>query len=68
MRMVCFSEDAAATVESVSISDEEEDSDEELYQGPEFAELAEDLQKAFTTYLRTECGVNEDVAVFIAMY
>jgi len=38
------------------------------YQGPEFSELAEDLQEAFTVFLEKECGVNSDVASFIAMY
>jgi complement component 1 Q subcomponent-binding protein len=38
------------------------------YQGPEFIELAEDLQDAFGDYLEEECGVNSDVATFVAMY
>ena len=38
------------------------------YQGPDFLELAEDLQSAFEVYLVEECGVDSDVAVFIAMY
>ena len=37
------------------------------YQGPDFTELAEDLQEAFADYLDEECGVNEDVAAFVAM-
>lgn len=39
-----------------------------LYQGPEFSELAEELQEAFHTYIEKECGVDEDVTAFIAMY
>jgi complement component 1 Q subcomponent-binding protein len=39
-----------------------------LYQGPEFTELAEDLQESFQQYVVQECGVDEDVAAFIAMY
>ncbi len=38
------------------------------YQGPEFTELAEDLQESFQQYVVQECGVDEDVAAFIAMY
>jgi hypothetical protein len=37
-------------------------------QGPEFTELAEDLQDAFHTYVEKECGVDEDVTAFITMY
>jgi complement component 1 Q subcomponent-binding protein len=37
------------------------------YQGPDFTELAEDLQDAIAVYLDEECGVNSDVAAFIAM-
>jgi len=37
------------------------------YQGPDFPELAEDLQEAIMVYLDEECGVNSDVAAFVAM-
>ena len=37
-------------------------------QGPEFTELAEDLQESFQNYLTAECGVDEDVTAFISMY
>jgi complement component 1 Q subcomponent-binding protein len=44
----------------------------ELYQfsiqGPEFTELAEDLQEAFGVYVEKECGVDVDVQSFITMY
>ena len=36
--------------------------------GPEFTELADDLQEAFQTYVEKECGIDGDVAAFIAMY
>ena len=39
-----------------------------LYQGPEFSELAEDLQESFQEYVVKECGIDEDVAAFISMY
>jgi complement component 1 Q subcomponent-binding protein len=38
------------------------------YQGPDFLELAEELQEQLHVYLDEECGVNADVAAFIAMY
>jgi len=39
-----------------------------LYQGPEFTELAEDLQASFQKYIVKECGVDEDVSAFITMF
>lgn len=39
-----------------------------LYQGPEFTELAEDLQESFRHYVTKECGVDENVAAYIIMY
>ena len=36
-------------------------------QGPEFTELADDLQEAFQTYVEKECGIDGDVAAFIAV-
>ncbi|KAL3921643.1 MAG: hypothetical protein SGILL_002643, partial [Bacillariaceae sp.] len=38
------------------------------YQGPDFVELADELQEQLHIYLHEECGVDEDVAAFIAMY
>lgn len=38
-----------------------------LYQGPDFLELAEDLQEAFYGFLENDCGVHTDVASFVAM-
>lgn len=37
-------------------------------QGPEFTELAEDLQESFQKYVVEECGVDESVAAYISMY
>lgn len=37
-------------------------------QGPEFTELAEDLQESFLNYVVNECGVDEEVTAFISMY
>jgi complement component 1 Q subcomponent-binding protein, mitochondrial len=39
-----------------------------LYQGPDFMELAEDLQDAMAIYLEEDCRVTSDVAAFVAMY
>lgn len=38
------------------------------YQGPEFPELAEDLQNAFHELVFSELGVNDDVSAFVSMY
>jgi len=38
------------------------------YQGPDFTELAEDLQDAFHEYLEEDVGVDGTVATFVAMY
>ena len=38
------------------------------YQGPDYTELAEDLQEALQAYLDEECGVDSDMATFVAMY
>ena len=37
-------------------------------QGPDFTELAEDLQESFRNYIAVECGIDADVAAYIAMY
>ena len=36
--------------------------------GPEYTELAEDLQEALQRYVVNECGVDENVAAYITMY
>lgn len=38
------------------------------YQGPEFTELAEDLQDSFHNYLEDDVGITEDLASFVTMY
>lgn len=74
MVLTCLSDDATATVEGVAVVEGDAEDvgagriDESLYQGPEFSELAEDLQDAFTTYLQEECGVDGDIAAFVSMY
>jgi complement component 1 Q subcomponent-binding protein len=42
--------------------------DSNLYQGPDFLELDENVQEAFAVYLEEELSVDNDVAAFIAMY
>lgn len=73
----CVSEYGEARIESVLTSSTAPEAvhanqgnlpERSQYQGPEFTELAEDLQEAFTAYLEKECGVNSDVASFIAMF
>jgi complement component 1 Q subcomponent-binding protein len=73
--LTCISEDATARIQSVAITKEDAVSimknsgvDSNQYQGPDFDELAEDLQDAFFGYLYKDVGLNEDVASFIAMY
>lgn len=71
--------DAEISVESVAVRDGESESvltalaggenlNAALYQGPEFDELAEDLQESFQEYVVQECGIDVDVAAFISMY
>mmetsp|Transcript_21793 Transcript_21793/g.32187 ORF Transcript_21793/g.32187 Transcript_21793/m.32187 type:complete len:240 (-) Transcript_21793:70-789(-) len=75
MVLNCVSVDASAVVESVVTTNEDIELihdtgkvDEKLYQGPQFDELAEDLQDAFTEYVKEECGITSDVAAFISMF
>ena len=77
MVFTCISEDAQATIENVNVSTSGASVDDILkagsvddqqYQGPEFSELAEDLQEAFHTYLQEHVGIGESVASFISMY
>lgn len=70
----CLSEDAMLKIQSVVTTTEDAETvsrtgsiDKSRYQGPEFTELAEDLQDAFHDFLN-EIGVDEDVAVFASMY
>lgn len=77
MLFKCLSEHSEAVIESLCLVDELLDdslsSDDnknlsELFQGPEFTELAEELQDALHHYLEVDCGVDENVAAFISMY
>lgn len=39
-----------------------------FFQGPDYEELAVDLQTAFGTYVEKECGVDETVSNFMLMF
>jgi complement component 1 Q subcomponent-binding protein len=70
----CLSENGMPRIEAVGVTKDSVDNilangvDKMQYQGPEFTELAEDLQDKFLEYLQDDCGVNEDVATFLAMF
>mmetsp|Transcript_486 Transcript_486/g.791 ORF Transcript_486/g.791 Transcript_486/m.791 type:complete len:270 (-) Transcript_486:66-875(-) len=73
--MNCVSVEANAVVETVAVTMEDVETihvsgkvSDKLYQGPQFDELEEDLQEAFTTFVQTDCGVHTNVAAFISMY
>ena len=72
--LTCLSEDATVRVQSVAMSNRDIEAlqadglSEDDYQGPEFEELADDLQDAFHAYLEDDLGIAEDVASFVAMY
>jgi complement component 1 Q subcomponent-binding protein, mitochondrial len=74
MVFTCMSENATVVIQSVALSKESVDHLQiqglhvSEYQGPEFTELAEDLQEKFHAFLGEECGLGEEVAAFIAMY
>jgi complement component 1 Q subcomponent-binding protein len=77
MVFTCISEDAQATIENVALGTSAASVDDILkagsvddqqYQGPEFSELAEDLQASFQDYLQDHVGIDESVASFITMY
>ena len=72
--LTCISEDATAKIQGAGITMDDVETiqqksgiDSNQYQGPEFTELAEDLQDSFHTYLEEELGINENVASFVAM-
>lgn len=76
LNFLCFSEYGEVKIEGVStktsvtaeFAHENPGSLPKIeYQGPDFNELAEDLQEAFAEYLDEECGVNGDIAAFVAM-
>jgi complement component 1 Q subcomponent-binding protein len=73
----CVSEFGEAKIEGVFTTPSTPDAihanqgdlpEKSTYQGPDYLELAEDLQEAFLGYLEDECGVDADVASFVAMY
>lgn len=76
MVFTCLSDETAAQIQSVAITSSQDESSiltngylpSQSYQGPEFTQLAEDLQASFQTFLEEEIGVDTDVASFIAMY
>lgn len=75
MVLNCASVEANAVVESVATTTESVDDihatgkvHDKLYQGPQFDELAEDLQEAFNVYVQTDCGIDTNVAAFISMF
>jgi len=77
LNFACFSEYGLVKVEGVSttgastaehVHENQGTLPKVEYQGPDFTELAEDLQDALVDYLDEECGVNSDMAAFIAMF
>ena len=73
--MNCVSMDSETSVERVFLDKESMTSNNnnttlsnDVYQGPEFVELAQDVQDSFTEFVQTDCGVNENVAAFVSMY
>ncbi len=69
MHLSCTSEAAEATIDGVTMSNSEEDVENgDLYRGPLLEDLPEDVRDGLDLYLQEQCGVDEDVAAFIAMY
>lgn len=73
--IVGISESSEMKIESVSVSSEDPEKihdgkadDSTGYQGPEFAELAEDLRNAFFTYAEEDLGLDSNMMAFISMY
>ena len=70
----CISSGGETTVDGATMSTEDIETiqangvNRDQYQGPEFPELAEDLQDAFQEFVFSELGVNEDVSAFVSMY
>ena len=73
----CVSEFGEAKIEGVMTTTSPPDAihanegnltEKNQYHGPDFLDLAEDLQDAFAKYLEDECAVDSDVAAFVAMY
>lgn len=77
LNFACFSEFGQVKIEGVSttgsstaeyVHENQGTLPKIEYQGPDFTELAEDLQEGLTEYLDEECAVNSDMAAFIAMF
>lgn len=68
----CISENAAASVESVTVltgeNNNSKDVEEDSFRGPDLEELPEDVLDAMEIFVSEDCGVDEDVAAFLAMY
>merc|ERR1712106_1135346 len=74
----CLSEEAQAVVEGMVVRNEGEvessassnsnDTISDHYEGPDFTDLPEDLQRSLTSLVQDDCGVTEHMAVFLAMY
>lgn len=76
LNFACFSEYGEVKIEGVSttsastpnyVHEHQGTLPKIEYQGPDFGDLAEDLQEGLLAYLDEECGINGDVAAFIAM-
>lgn len=73
LHMSCISEDATVSIEGATVfagedADKNNVENEESFRGPDLEELPEKVQEAFDLFLTEECGVDEDVAAFIAMW
>ena len=73
MLFICQSKNAEVLIETVNVTTTDvakldNGTPEAEYQGPDYFELAADLQEAFGGYLTNDIGIDEDVAAFIAMY
>lgn len=73
LHLHCISEDAKASIESATCStgdegDKNKVNFEESFRGPDLEELPENVLESFNEFLTEKCGVDEDVAAFIAMY
>ena len=76
LNFACFSEDGQVKIEGVSttsastvdyVHEHQGMLPKAEYQGPDVTELAEDLQEAWYTYLEEDCGIDADLAAFVAM-
>jgi hypothetical protein len=73
MVFVCLSQNASCTIESVTMTQTEvallaNGVPPAEYQGPEFTELAADLQDALEQFLADDIGIDADVAAFVSMF